>query len=285
MAEPVRRGDAHGWATVLFVPADRPEMLTKAQTRGADVVLVDLEDAVASQSKAAARVALRDRLAAGGLTGPSAVCIRINAVGEGAEEDLRVLAGLSVEAVMVPKATGHAELQSARAAVDRLLADGETVGLIPQVESARAITTLSDLAAVERIAAIAFGGEDFCADLGVSRSQGSVELLVPRALLAMHAHAVGVVAIDTVYTAIGDEVGLVREAEIARQLGFSGKLLVHPAQIGPVRRVFAPSPQELAWAQRVLAAGEHGSGVTLVDGKMVDAPVLAQAARIVARSC
>jgi citrate lyase subunit beta/citryl-CoA lyase len=111
---------------------------------------------------------------------------------------------------------------------------------------------------------------------------------MPRALVALHARAAGLAAIDTVYTAIDDEDGLLREARIACQLGFSGKLLIHPAQVVPVRRVFAPSAEQVAWAQRVLAAGplngDGGAGVRVVDGKMVDVPVLAQAERILARS-
>jgi citrate lyase subunit beta / citryl-CoA lyase len=276
--------DPRGWATVLFVPADRPEMLAKAQGRGADAVLVDLEDAIPLAGKAQARRTLRDALDGGALDGPGAVCVRINAVGEGADDDLDALSGAAVDAVVLPKAAAPGEVRAVRAAIDRLLADGESVGLIPQVESVRGILRMDDLAAAGRIAAIAFGGEDFCVDLGVGRSEESLELLVPRALLALHAAAAGLPAIDTVYTAIADEAGLTREARTARQLGFSGKLLIHPAQIEPVRRVFAPSADEVAWAQRVLASDGNGAGVRVVDGKMVDAPVIAQAERILARS-
>jgi citrate lyase subunit beta/citryl-CoA lyase len=177
-----------------------------------------------------------------------------------------------------------------RDAIDRQLADGEAVALIPQIESTQGILALAELAAVDGVAALAFGGEDFCVDLGVARSDDSFELLLPRGLVALHARAAGLAAIDTVYTGIDDEDGLLREARTSRQLGFSGKLLIHPAQIAPVRRVFAPSAQQVAWAQRVLAsgpltgAGGEGAGVRVVDGKMVDAPVLAQAERILARS-
>jgi citrate lyase subunit beta/citryl-CoA lyase len=291
MTERRARRDPEGWATLLFVPADRPEMLAKAQGRGADAVLVDLEDAIALAGKAAARASLRDVLAAGGLAGPAAVCVRINAVGEGADDDLIALAGCSLDAVVLPKTVGAAEVRHVRDALDRLLRDGESVALIPQVESTRGILGLAELTAAARMDAIAFGGEDFCVDLGVARSPESLELLTPRALVALHARAAGLAAIDTVYTAIDDEEGLLREATVARQLGFSGKLLIHPAQIEPVRRVFTPSEADVAWAGRVLAAvpgdaaaeGAAGAGVRVVDGKMVDAPVLAQAERILAR--
>jgi citrate lyase subunit beta / citryl-CoA lyase len=279
------RRDPRGWQTILFVPADRPDMLAKAQGRGADALLVDLEDAIAPDGKAAARRTLAERVRDGALAGPSAICVRVNAVGEGAEADLAALAGARIDAIVLPKAAEPAAVEQVRAGIDALIADGKAAALIPQVESVRGVLCAERLAATPGVTALAFGGEDLCVDLGVARSEGSLELLVPRALVALHARAHDLPAIDTVYTAIGDEAGLVREATTARQLGFSGKLLIHPAQIEPVRRVFAPSDDELAWARRVLApaAGESGRGVRVVDGKMVDAPVIAQAERILAR--
>lgn len=281
----VSRCDPRRWQTVLFVPADRPDMLAKAQRLGADALLIDLEDAVAADAKPAARQRLAELLRDVQLAGRSAVCVRVNALGEGATEDLAVLAGCCVDAVVLPKASRTSELEQARAEVDERL--GEATGLVPQVESAVGVLAAGELAQVKGVSAIAFGGEDFCVDLGVARSEESLELLAPRALLALHACAAGLPAIDTVWTAIADEAGLVREARVARQLGFSGKLLIHPAQIEPVRRVFTPSEQELAWAQAVLSTqSQEGRevGVHVVEGKMVDAPVLAQAQRILARA-
>lgn len=279
------RCDPRRWQTVLFVPADRPEMLAKAQRLGADALLIDLEDAVAPQAKPAARQRLAELLRDVRLAGPSAVCVRVNAFGEGAQEDLAALAGCCVDAVVLPKAGRPAELAQAHVAIGERL--GEATGLVPQVESAAGVLAVAELVQVEGVSAIAFGGEDFCVDLGVARSEDSIELLAPRALVALHACAAGLPAIDTVWTAIADEAGLVREAKVARQLGFSGKLLIHPSQIEPVRRVFKPSEQELAWARAVLGARLQGDvevGVRVVDGKMVDAPVLAQAERILARA-
>jgi citrate lyase subunit beta/citryl-CoA lyase len=279
------RCDPRKWQTVLFVPADRPDMLAKAQRLGADALLIDLEDAVAPEAKLTARQRLAELLRDVRLAGPSAVCVRVNGFGEGAQEDLAALAGCCVDAVVLPKAGRQTELRRVRVAIDERL--GEETGLVPQVESATGVLAAAELVQVEGVGAIAFGGEDFCVDLGVARSEDSLELLAPRALLALHACAAGVPAIDTVWTAISDESGLVREARVARQLGFSGKLLIHPSQIEPVRRVFRPSEQELEWARAVLstrAQGDGAVGVHVVEGKMVDAPVLAQAERILARA-
>lgn len=276
--------DPRGWRTVLFVPADRPEMLARAQERGADAVLVDLEDAIAVAAKAAARAALAELLAARLLAGPAPLCVRVNAVGEGFDQDLAALAGADVDALFVPKAADPAALREASAAIAAAWPD-RAVGLVPQVESAGGILAVAELLAVPGVVAIAFGGEDFCVDLGVARSALSLELLFPRAQLALLASAAGVPAIDTVYTALDDEPGLVREARAAAQLGFGGKLLIHPRQVDPVRRVFTPSDAQVEWARRVLESDEDGagSGVRVVDGRMVDAPVIAQAERILTR--
>jgi citrate lyase subunit beta/citryl-CoA lyase len=286
MDEALEHGDPRLWATILFVPADRPEMLAKAQTRGADAILVDLEDAIPQAGKGSARRELRERLAGSSLDGPSAVCARINAVGEGADEDLAALEGLSLDAIVLAKASSAWQLHHVRAQINWRLVDGPEVALIPQVESAVGVLGVGALAGVYGVDAVALGGEDLCVDLGVSRSKLSIELLVPRALVALHARAAGLAAIDTVYNAIEDEEGLVREATLARQLGFTGKLLIHPAQIAPVEQAFRPTGEEVAWALRILGGGfpEDAAGVRLVDGKMVDAPVVAQAERILARS-
>jgi citrate lyase subunit beta / citryl-CoA lyase len=170
--------------------------------------------------------------------------------------------------------------------IDQTLANADGIALIPQIESTRGLVNVAALAAASPVGGLALGGEDFCVDLGVARSEHSTELFMPRALVALHATARGVAALDTVYTAIADEAGLIREAALARQVGFTGKLLIHPSQVAPVRRVFAPSSEQVEWARRVLASdGQEGeAGVRVVDGRMVDAPVVAQAERILARA-
>jgi citrate lyase subunit beta/citryl-CoA lyase len=288
MAELDPRLDPAGWNTLLFVPADKPEMLAKAQARHAEAIIVDLEDAIAVAAKAQARTGLANELVRGALVGPSAVCVRINPLEQGGLADLEALSRRAVDAIVMPKADSAAGVKAVRDAIDAILPDGQTVALIPQVESARGAVELQAIAGVGGIAALAFGGEDLCADLGVPRSEDSLELLVPRALVALHARAAGLPAIDTVYTAIDDPDGLIRETHVARKLGFSGKLLIHPAQIDPVRRVLRPSEDEVRWARKIVDAGvraDNGDeGARLVDGKMVDAPVVAQARRILARA-
>lgn len=273
------------WVTLLFVPGNRPAMLAKARQRGADVIVVDLEDAVPAGAKAGARKTVHGTLAADSPHGPSAVCVRINPVHEGADEDIEALDGLAIDAVMLPKAEESSHLKHVRAKIDRELGD-PSILLVAQIESARGMLALANLSAVPGVAGLALGGEDLRADLGVSRSAASTELLVPRAMVALHARAYGLAAIDAVHTALDDEEGLIREATLARQLGFSGKLLIHPRQIEPVSRAFGPSGAEVAWAYRVMTNAREADDparVHLVDDQMVDAPIVAQARSILAR--
>lgn len=266
------------WQTVLFVPADKPKMLRKAQTYGAAALMIDLEDAIAPGEKEAARDTLLEELAAGSLAGESRLYVRINAAGEGGIEDARALRWADIAGLMVPKVSEPADLEEVEVGLP----------LIPQVESAAGVLWVRELlAGAVGVQAAAFGGEDFSVDLGVTRSPESTELFLPRAWVSLCAHAAGVPAIDTVYTDLADAEGLEREARLAAQLGFAGKLLIHPAQIEVTATAFAPSQRQLDWAHRVLAAAAEaaraGAGVAVVDGSMVDPPVVAQAERIVAR--
>jgi citrate lyase subunit beta/citryl-CoA lyase len=130
------------------------------------------------------------------------------------------------------------------------------------------------------------GGEDLVRDLGAVRSKEGLELAHARAQMVLAARAAGALAIDTVFTDLADLDGLLEEAREARSLGYSGKLLVHPAQIEPVHRAFAPSAEEVAQARRVLeafaAAEARGDGVLALDGQMIDSPVVARAREVLA---
>lgn len=273
---------------VLFVPAHRPAMLEKAQSRDADALVIDLEDAVAPGDKQRARECLHHRLGDGTLDGPHPVYVRINAMSNGGVEDLDALRGFAVDGLMVPKVEDARRLDDLRNGMPPIRSRRTRVGLIPQVESAAGVLNLPQILGADApIDAVALGGEDLAADLGVPRSAQSVELLFPRAWTALCARAKGVAALDTVYTNPTDIDGLVREAQLAAQLGFSGKLVIHPAQVRPVRTAFAPSRDQVAWARRVMEAA-HGrkndTGARRVGEQMIDAPVIAQARRVLERA-
>ena len=276
--------------SVLFVPGNRPRMLEKGRDLPADAVILDLEDAVPPGEKAAARAMVRQALEAGPY-GPQ-VILRVNALATGlVEDDLREAWAEGVAAVCLPKAGTPADVQrlaSLLTAVEqeRGLADG-AVGILLMVETAQGVLNSFEMAMAggeprgRRVQALCLGGEDLAWDLGAVRTRSGAEIAYARSHLVLAARAAGAMAIDTVYTDLADLEGLQDEARQARQLGYSGKLLIHPSQIEPAHRAFAPSEKEVAHARRVLdafeEAGTRGEGVIALYGQMIDAPVVARA--------
>ncbi len=263
--------------TALFVPGDRPDRFGKALAAGADVVIVDLEDAVAPAAKAAARdhvrTALRD--------GPGFV-VRINPL-DGPEaaadaqliDDLTAHPDVRLAGVMVPKADDPAALA---ALAGRLAAgfDGPSP-LVALVETARGVLAAPSLAAVGGVTRLAFGALDLAADVGAQGDAGAL-LGYARAQVVLASRAARIAGpLDSPPTEIADLAAVTAAARSARGLGFTGSLCIHPAQLAAVRTAFRPSSAELDWARRVLAAGDSAAQI---DGRMVDRPVVERARRL-----
>ena len=255
----------------LFVPGDRPEQFAKAAASGGDAVILDLEDAVAPENKAAARVAVATRPAL-----PCPVIVRIHAGDAAAfEEDLAALARHPPESVMLAKAETAADLRRIRAVLG-------AVRLIPLIESARGLAGLPDMLGVEGVAQAAFGSLDFALDLGCAPDWEPLALA--RAEIVLRSRLASLAApIDGVTLALDRSELVEADARRACALGFGGKLAIHPRQVVPIRSAFAPSAEEIAWADRVLAAIE-GGGDQRIDGRMIDRPVIERARRIHARA-
>lgn len=261
----------------LFVPGDRPERFDKAVATGADVVIIDLEDAVAPEAKATAREAAVAWLGAGGRA-----AVRVNAADSPEHEaDLEALAavagdasdGAGLVAVVLPKAAdpAHASQVAGRAGVP----------VVALVESALGILRAHELAAADGVTRLAFGHLDYAVDLGCDPGREAV--LLGRSTLVLASRAAGLPGpIDGVTTALDDTEVLTDDLHYARSLGLTGKLLIHPKQVEPTHAAHRPSPDEVSWAERVLAAAETG-GAVRVDGDMVDAPVVARAEDILRR--
>jgi len=260
--------------------------MRKAPAAGADTVVFDLEDAVAPGEKPSAREAVDAVLSDPEFDPDAEVCVRVNA---GLADD--DLAGLSptaretVDAVMLPKVAGADDVETLR----RLLREQDLdVPVLALIETAAGVLSAADIAAAEPTDAVLFGAEDLSADLGASRTEEGTEVLYAREHVVLAASAAGVDAIDTVYTDIDDTAGLREETRFAIQLGYDGKMAIHPGQVGPINEAFTPDEDELAWARRVLdardEADEEGRGVFAVDGEMIDAPLIARAERIVERA-
>jgi citrate lyase subunit beta/citryl-CoA lyase len=255
--------------SLLFVPASRPERFDKALGSGADAVIVDLEDAVAPADKDAARAAL-----AAWLDPAHPVLVRINAADTPwFAADLELLARPGVSAVVLPKAEHPDDVVVASRA-------GGGLAVLPLIESALGFEQRRALAHADRVERLIFGHIDFQADLNMRATEE--ELLPFRTALVLASRLAGIAApIDGVCTAIDDAELLQADALRARRLGFGGKLCIHPRQVAVVNRCFAPSAEEVAWAQRVIAADTASGGAAVaVDGKMVDRPVVLRAQAI-----
>ncbi|QLK25692.1 CoA ester lyase [Natrinema zhouii] len=279
--------------SVLFTPGDRPEMLRKAPSAGADVIVFDLEDAVAPQRKAEAREAVRDVLSEPSFDPACEVCVRVNAVdaatGSSAADDLDVLLGEgaegTLESVMLPKAGSADDI---RALADELDKYDASLPILPVLESAGGILAALEIAAVPATDALVFGAEDLAADIGATRSAEGLEVLYARERVVLAAAAHDCTAIDTLVTDFEDEAALREDATFSIQLGYDGKLAIHPDQVAVINEAFTPSAEEREWAERVFAAKRdadaEGRGVFAVDGEMIDAPLIARAERIRSRA-
>ncbi|HYZ14795.1 MAG TPA: CoA ester lyase [Candidatus Acidoferrum sp.] len=259
---------------LLFVPADRPDRYAKALSSQASGVILDLEDAVAPSAKAQARDAVRAFLDAH--TDLSRVAVRINPpdTPDGAA-DLALLAGTRrPTAVVVPKVGAVADLGRVADVLDGL-------PQIVLIESARGVAHCEAIAAAPHVLALAFGPYDLAAELG---AENSAEVMLPyRSRMLVAARAAERWALDGPSAEYADAAIPARDATFARRLGYDGKLLIHPAQIDPVRTAFAPSPAEIAHAERVVAAAALSSPAVL-DGTMIDTPIVTAAQRILRRA-
>lgn len=273
--------------SILFTPGDRPGMLQKAPESGADVVTFDLEDAVAPERKDEARESVHDVLADPEFDPDCEVCVRVNPVGTVADDDVSALTGddVRLDSVMLPKAESADDIET----LSRLLGEhGVDADVIAIVESAAGVLAAPGIAAADATVAVAFGAEDYSADVGATRTDEGVEVLYARERVVAASAAAGVDAIDTLHTDFEDDEGLRDDAAFSVQLGFDGKLAIHPRQISIINDAFAPAPEDIEWAETVVAAKEaadvEGRGVFRVDGEMIDAPLIKQAERILERT-
>ncbi|WP_415380956.1 HpcH/HpaI aldolase/citrate lyase family protein [Halosimplex sp. TS25] len=274
--------------SVLFSPGDQPTLMRKAPTTGADAVVFDLEDAVASGKKADARDAVRDVLST--LDADCEVCVRVQPPGRGASDDLEAIlddpsARAALDALVLPKAE---EADDVEALADLAAERDADLPILALVETAAGVLHAEAIAAARPTDALIFGAEDLAADVGATRTEEGTEVLHAREHVVLAAAAAGVDAIDTLHTDFVDEAGLRNDTEFALELGYDGKLAIHPSQVGPINETFTPAPERVEWAERVLAASEEadaeGRGVFAVDGEMIDAPLVAQAERVLDRA-
>jgi citrate lyase subunit beta / citryl-CoA lyase len=255
----------------LFVPGTRLDLLSKAKDAKADAIIVDLEDAVLPEHKAPARSAVAQLRPFG-----YPLFMRVNSV-ETSDFDLDVAAALQagVAGIMLPKVERPEDIDALRARTPK------TVRIVALIETARGVSNLSELAHHPDVHRLAFGSVDFALDVGCTPYALTMD--IARAQMVLASRTAGLPPPIDGVTVSMDPQTLERDTTDSKALGFGGKLCIHPRQIECVNRAFRPSDNDIAWARRVVArATEAGSGALLVDGEMVDRPVLERAKRILA---
>ena len=279
--------------TALFVPATRPDRVDKALGAGADVVIIDLEDAVAQALKSEAREAARKKVIE---HAPRRLMVRVNALGSGYnQDDLQAIVSASPAGIMLPKVES---VEHVREIHERLLGcerhgglQPGSLGVVALIESARGVQNIfrivSETTEPARTFLAAFGAADYSLDMGLDVSRDGAELHYPRSRIAVACRAAGrEPPIDTPFMIdLKDLDGLRADARRAKQLGFQGKLCIHPSHVGPCNEIFSPTAEEIQYARRVVEAFEkseaEGVGALQLDGKFIDTPVVERSRRMI----
>jgi citrate lyase beta subunit len=282
----------HSRRALLYMPGDNWKMITKAITLGVDSICMDMEDGTAINKKAEARVTIAKALQELDF-GKSEKLARINSVGSGWEkDDIESVLPYRPDGIVIPKVESFEHVEWAGKLIEAAeLKYGwpiNSIRVLIGVETAKGIINLKEIAAHPRLDAIIFGGEDFAASIGATRTKDATELLYARQAVVVACAANDLQAIDIVtidYKAIES---LRAEAEFGARLGFSGKQIIHPSQVEPVQSAFTPSDEAIAYAKRIVetfeASQKEGKGAYSLDGKMIDMPLLKNAQRVLERA-
>lgn len=263
--------------SALYLPASNPRAIAKARTLACDVVILDLEDAVAPDLKNAARAAAVAAIAEGGF-GTRELVVRANARSTpwGAA-DLAALARARPAAVLVPKVETGADVAACAAALD-------AVPVWAMIETPRAVLGVADIAAAAGLAGLVMGTNDLAKDMGATPGDDRLPLLGFLAATVAAARAYGLAALDGVFNAIDDTAGLAAQCRQAKRFGFDGKTLIHPGQIAACNAAFAPDTDEIAEARAIVAAfalpDNRDKGAIRLDGRMVERLHLEQAHQV-----
>ena len=278
--------------SLIFVPGNSIRFVEKAKTLAADIICFDLEDSVPDDEKDAARRIIAETLIARRQEYGSHVYVRTNSPESGlVSNDLKAVLQKGIDGIVVPKVNDANQMLEIKKHIVMLEKERKTdkkIALMPSIETARGVVNAYLIASAdERIKALIFGVFDFLYDMRLDYDEhDSTGYSYVRAKIPIDARAAGVHAIDAIWQKIDDIDGLIRDATMARRLGYSGKSIIHPSQIEPVHNVFRPSKSEVEWAKKVVQAlGQAmnkgtGIGAVRLEGKMIDAVHYKQAKAI-----
>ncbi len=274
---------------LLYMPGNDRHKIQKAISLDVDCICMDMEDGVAINRKAQARQVIAQALQELDF-GRSERLVRINSIGSGMEQDdLQAVLKYKPDGIVIPKVEHGEQVHWASEQIGRAGFSKNEVGLIVIVESALGIIKLAEIAGQdERLQAIIFGAEDLAGDIGAVRTKEGWEVFYARSALVTHAAAFGLQAIDQVYVDFKDIAGLQQEALSGVALGFAGKQVIHPNQVKPVQEAFTPSDREIEQALQIMEAAAQqqaaGFGAFAIDGRMIDAPIVKMAERMLDRA-
>ncbi|MCI1986156.1 MAG: citrate (pro-3S)-lyase subunit beta [Lactobacillus sp.] len=276
--------------TMMFVPGANAAMLRDCTLYGADAIMFDLEDAVSMKEKDTARILVYSALKTFDYSSVETV-VRINALDAGGAQDVEAVVLGGVNVVRLPKTETAQDIKDVDAVITKVEAKyGIPAGrthMMAAIESAEGVLNAREIAqASDRMIGIALGAEDYLTSQKTYRHEDGAELSFARNYILHAAREAGIAAIDTVYTDINNEEGLIRETSLIKQLGFDGKSVINPRQIPTIHKIFAPTQKQITKAREIVAglkeAEAKGAGVVAVKGQMVDKPVVERAQYILA---
>ena len=267
--------------TLLFLPGNNPGNLQSGAVFGADGIILDLEDSVSPAEKDAARLLVASALKSVDYAGVERAA--------GGDADIAAVVPCGPDAVMLPKTESIDDIRACEALLEKAEAACGAMKktlIMPLIETPMGLARCLDIAlASKRVTLLSLGGEDYTASLGTERTREGRELIFARGMLANAAAAAGIDSIDAPFADTNDPEGLFLDTLNARTFGFKGKFAINPRQISVIHKAFAPTAKEIAWAKRILVvieeAQKKGAGVIALDGKMVDAPIVARARRTI----
>jgi len=283
----------HSRRALLYMPGDDRRKIEKSTTLGVDSICMDMEDGVAVNKKAEARIVIAQAMKELNF-GDSERCIRINNIGSGFEkDDLTSALAAKPDSIVVPKIETAEQVKWVSEQIESYELSNKlnlgSIRLLTGVETAKGIMNLKEIASADkRLEAIIFGGEDFAASVGAVRTKPATELLYARQAVVTACAANDLQAIDIVFIDFKDSDGLRAEAEQGAGFGFSGKQVIHPNQVQAAQEAFTPSDQAVEYAKRIVESFEssqkEGKGAYALDGKMIDMPLLKNAQRVLDRA-
>ena len=277
--------------SMLFLPGNNPNMLINGNCLGADAVIFDLEDAVSPAEKDAARILVRNTMRYMDFRGCE-IIVRINSIDTPYwQADIDEILPYKPGLILLPKTGTAQDVLTADAYITqvekKLGMEPNTVGLMPLIETALGVENAFLIAsATKRVQALFLGAEDLTADLQCKRTKEGREIEYARTRLVVAARAAGVQVYDTPFTDVNDDEGIVKDAAVAKALGFTGKASISPRHVEVINATFSPSQKDIAYAYEVMDAIEQakaqGKGAISLHGKMIDAPIVARAQQTIA---